>query len=430
MRVLVISDKLYQGGAEKVCRLTIIYLKKYFNPNIKQYLASAEEPRDDVKPYIEDYVVLEDSKIAKFNFIKYAYNLKNYKILLNFLRKSNPDVIHIHNFYASVSPSLLKAIKDYKMEAGKKIKVVQTLHDFSLLCPNSSFYDYNHKRVCTECINHKHMYPIILNRCYHGSFAVSSMKFVRTSIAINLLNHVELIDELISPSRFLCEFVKLKYPHKECHILRNPLDEDMDSQLSLEEITSIKENNIVYFGRLSYEKGVELLIEAFNRYSLINPNVKLYIIGSGPLEDKLKKLAVKNKAILFTGSLNSLEISNILKTSKVCVFPSVGFENSPLVIIEALLNYCIPIIPKHGGFEEMSRLYGCDFFIEKINDSNKENTINELVNLMDYYMKNYFSYIKKLDECKKKALEEHDNRKYVSRLASVYKGNHEAPIVS
>lgn len=381
MKVLIINDKFVGGGAERVFVDTIKSLKRKASGKIEIYAATTDDPPAFIKDNIKEHLKLKDSKKNPFSYI---FNFSNFSKLKKWLYEKKFEVIHLHNFYGSINPSILLAIKTYKKH--NDCKVIQTLHDYSILCPNSSFFNYHQNHICEVCINKKIKYPIIINRCYYGSLTISVLKFIRTFVALNVLKHIDLVDFFVIPSYFLFDkALEGNLPRSKLVIIRNPISDEIKSESS-----KTKELIVLFVGRLNYEKGVDLLIKAFisiiQKYKQFS-DWKLYIIGSGPEEVKLKSIVPFGfYNIIFLGELSHAEVGNIMSKAKILVLPSRWYENSPLVIPEAIHNGLKVLVTNHGGMKEFAELFPTSVFTFDFHNEESKfiyNLEKKLISLMD-----------------------------------------------
>ncbi len=349
LKILFINDLLYGGGAETIFRNTIVALNKFARDKFEIYSVSTDKINE--RKINWNHFFLDNSKQGILKPIKYVFNFKNYIKLKKIIYDIKPDIIHIHNFYGHLSPSILLSLKNYKSK-NKDIKIIQTLHDYSIVCPNSSLYNYSKENVCELCVGHSIKMNIIWENCY-GSLLYSTLKFFRSQLALSVLKHVDVIDKFIVPSLFLIkilqkEGIKLD---KICHI-RNPVLE------SIPEIDySLKENIIIFVGRLSREKSIDTLIKAFIESDI--PDWKLVIVGEGnPMEkSRLESMCNRNNNISFTGWLGRKDIEELMKKAKILVLPSSLYENQPTVVIEAIAYRVLPIVRNIGGMKELAEYF-------------------------------------------------------------------------
>lgn len=111
--------------------------------------------------------------------------------------------------------------------------------------------------------------------------------------------------------------------------------------------------DILFVGSLSRHKGPDILIRAFKE--LENDNLKLHILGKGPDEDELRKLAEDDNRIIFHGFLSGDELMDMYQRANMTVLPSIWYDNSPMVIYESLMNSTPVIASRIGGIPELVR---------------------------------------------------------------------------
>ncbi len=341
MKILHINNYVSGGGAETVFSLSVNATN---NENLTGFVPktnSAQTGRIAFHSWEKDNLF--------FGIINYIFSIKNYLLLNNFLDKNKVDIIHIHGFLSALSPSILFAIKRNKTLTN--VKIVETLHDFHLNCPNSSLYNFSNKLVCNKCIGLKFKYHIFFDKCDRRGRFHSMIKGLRSFVSNNILHHKMLIDEFIAPSKFLFnKLVEENIDANRIHIIRNP------GKLIQKQIVSRKENIICYFGRFSREKNLTFLIESFNRWKkLTNNNFGLLLIGEGEEGNILKSYARNSEfagSILFKDFLPQDTLFKEIANAKYFCLTSSCYENSPMAIIEALSLKIIPIVPNLGGMAE------------------------------------------------------------------------------
>lgn len=370
MIVLHINSFDRKGGAETVFKLTVDNLKECDN-----YTGFVQLDIDSYKPDIP-FTSWENYNRIKgvFNYIYSAYNNR---LLSDFLTKNEVDIIHLHGFFASISPSILRAIKQYKKK--KNVKIIQTLHDFHLVCPNSSLYNYSKDNICEKCVGKKYKLNILWNNCDRRGWAFSIIKGIRSFIANNILKHKTVVDLFISPSSFLRDVViRDGIDQSKVLLLRNPI---IPLQESIE--NTRKENIICYFGRFSKEKNLGFLINVFDEWKKESGNdFKLLLIGDGEEKDKLTSLRANSlnlNDIIIKDFLPYDQLIDEIKTAKYFSMSSTWYENAPMSIIEAAMLGIIPIVPDFGGMAESVRCVVGTGFTFKSEDVNSWiETINHL----------------------------------------------------
>lgn len=249
---------------------------------------------------------------------KLFHNSKAYQQLLDEVSVFKPDVIHVHNIFYNASPSVLKAAK----KAG--IPLVMTIHNYRLLCTGALFL--RDGKACTKCKDLLIPYHGIRYKCFQDSLSKSLVLSTFLGWQKILGTWDKYIDRFVVLTPFIRElFISSKLQIREDRIVVKPNSTDDVASAD----TGPKREGFVFVGRLSEEKGVKTMIEAFNQI----PDINLAVIGSGELESQLKSSAKKN--ITFYGKQNKEFIVKALKRSKALIFPSIWYEGLPNTVIEA-----------------------------------------------------------------------------------------------
>ncbi len=238
--------------------------------------------------------------------------------LLEFLRRHRPEVAHLHNTFPLVSPSAYWACR----ETGTP--VVQTLHNYRLLCASALLYHDGH--TCEDCLGTRLLWPGLLHGCYRSSraetAAVTSMllfhrllgtwrKAVDLYVALSDFSRTRFIQGGIPADRIA---VKPNFVHPD------PGARDGDGDYAL------------FVGRLSQEKGIRVLLDAWSETS----GVPLVIVGDGPMRDRVEGFACQGDgAVRYRGALPRPRVFEAMKRARFLVFPSTCYENFPMAIIEA-----------------------------------------------------------------------------------------------
>lgn len=285
----------------------------------------------------KEYSLLEKLKLAK-NFI---YNNEAAQKFECFIKEFNPDIIHCHGIAHQITFSILPVAKKYN------IPVVQTLHDYQPACPCYTLLKAG-KTVCYEenCASSFYI-NCILNKCVKSSLSASVLSAVEMLFNYKINNFSRYVDKYICPSNFLKEIVSSK-------------GFDAEKFVHIPNFVNVIENYqpefsnngyFLYFGRLSYEKGLFTLLKAFMEI----PEAKLKILGSGPLEADLLKFKEDNNInnVEFLGFQYGEALSNWVKNSIAVILPAEWHENAPMSIIEAFAWGKPVIASKLGGSPEM-----------------------------------------------------------------------------
>ncbi len=403
LKVLHINSFDKKGGAE-----TVFQISKNF-PGIDNYSGYVETSRISKKPDISFHSWESYNKFI--GILNYIFSLKNYNALRSFLKTTDVDVIHLHGFFSSISPSILLAIKKAKQK--KKIKVVQTLHDFHLICPNASLYNYNKNVICEKCIGNGIKLSILFENCDRRGWAFSIIKGLRSFVANNILHHKNIIDTFICPSEFLkSKLIEDGIGESRITVIRNPISFTNDF------VIPPKKNIICYFGRFSKEKNLEFLINTFNSWKLKFPNdFKLFLIGEGEEESTLKSLAsecsTKND-IYFISFLPYDKLVTAIQDVKYLAMTSMCYENAPMSVIEGMSLNIIPIVPSIGGMKESVET------LLQFGKTYLPNNIDSWIDSICYLEENYNEQIKKLVKSKINILEEAGIESYFRKVFKIY----------
>ncbi len=251
------------------------------------------------------------------------------------LDRFEPDVMHVHNIYHQLSPSILRAARV------RDVPVVMTVHDFKLVCPVYELFDG--AGPCEECLGGNFSHAV-RKRCQGGSLPASTAVAVETALHRWTRSYGS-IATFITPSRYLKTKLESAgvFPDRLRHI---PNFVDVDTFVPQEGAGE----GIVYIGRLSATKGVDRLIDAVGEMG----EIALDIIGDGPERDDLERRA-RNRGVdaTFRGPLPKSDVAAAMARSRVVVVPSVWPENLPLVVIEALASGVPAVVTSLGGAGEM-----------------------------------------------------------------------------
>ncbi len=402
MRLLHLNSYDYRGGSETVFNLS------RFNPNVKSNLSGyiKIDKKNNKLSDIGFKTWETDNKI--FGPINYIFSIHNFRVLKNFLRETEINIVHLHNIFSALSPSVLAALKSLKEL--KNFKVIQTVHDYHMICPNANLFNYSKNMLCENCIGKKLKFDILFENCDRRGWTFSIIKGLRNIVSNNIIRYEEVIDLFISPSEFLkSKLIKDGVKKEKILVVRNPIvTENFNNAAD-------KKNIICYFGRFSPEKNVGFLIDAFIKWQQLKENdFILKLIGEGEEEDLLKYKAINSKyrdKIIFKPFIPSEELKSEIRNAKYFSMSSKWFENSPMVIVEAVANGMIPIVPDLGGMKEIiydvvkvGKVYKADSisaWIDTIyqleqNYQKEVLLLNESLNLINKY--NLENYLVKLNE--------------------------------
>ena len=252
------------------------------------------------------------------------FSIKTYREVKKIIRQEEIDIVHVHNTLTVVSPAVFYAA--FKC----KIPVVQTLHNFRMLCPNGLFYRDNH--ICEDCVEGG-LQCSIKHKCYRDSRVqslVSAMvlrihRFLGTYRKINFICLTEFNKE-----KLLLLNQKKKYVD-ENKIFVKP-NFIFPPQFS-DEGKIEKKKQYLFAGRLEAVKGIRLLLENWSA----DYDAKLLICGSGPDEEWCKEYIKEHQLnnVEMVGRVPHNQLLEMMRESKAVVFPSLWYEAFPMTLLES-----------------------------------------------------------------------------------------------
>jgi len=265
------------------------------------------------------------------------YDRNSYRVVKNEIEVFRPDVVHVHNFFYAASPSIFYAAKKMNVPA------VLTLHNYRLICANALLL--RHGQVCELCVNNLLPLAGIRYRCYHNSMAESA--FVTFVTSTHKL--IRTWDKNISRLIVLTQFAQSRFVGSSIRVDEQKLfiKPNFIPDPGLGETN--REDFFLFVGRLSYEKGIDVLANAFAGL----PTQKLVIIGDAADSQAEMARFLDNSNITLKGRLNKEGVLAYMKRCKALIFPSTWYEGLPFVIIEAFATGTPVIASRLGSMAEL-----------------------------------------------------------------------------
>lgn len=343
MKILEVNNFQYvRGGSDVMYLNTSKLLREAGHDVIEFSQESSTNEQSDFSKYFPKYLNFAEAGITEkmrlmSNFFFSSQASKNLKKLI---RDHKPDIAHLHIFYGGLTSSILPVLKD------NNIPIVVTLHEYKLLCPVYTLLD-NKGLVCEKCCNGNSMHAIT-NKCSKGSLPNSIIIAAETLYRDFFFNPKNYFDRIICVSQF----------SKKIHVTHRPeltskLEHIYNFSNDLEnEPYHYKEGKyLLYFGRLSREKGIATLLKAFIKTS----GLTLKIVGSGPLKEEIEEFIMTNptSSIQLIGFKKGNELYEIIKNASFVIVPSEWYENNPMTIIESYFLGKPVIGADIGGISEI-----------------------------------------------------------------------------
>lgn len=278
-----------------------------------------KEIRDDVI-YGEPANYLKGSILSRVtNLPDLIYNKRNKDIFKKLLREFKPDMVHCFSLYIVLSPSLLDACRE------EGVPVVMSCNDYKHICTNYRLY--HHGKICMDCKGGKLWKPLVNNCCKH-SFAFSVASTIESYVHEWMDIYRKNIDAFLFESQFMMNATREFWGNKKYELLF--LGKPFHAPTYTAHPDA--EDYALFMGRLSDEKGIDILLKA----AQLAPDVKIKIVGKGPYEEELKKLAAELQLsnVTFAGSMWGDAAKDQIRKSRFVILPSVWHENFSYVITE------------------------------------------------------------------------------------------------
>ena len=325
MKVLVIHNSYQQPGGEDVVFAQECQLLQRYGHQVVTYERSNRE--------------LE--RMSSFERLVAAKNMVSAKgsrqDIRDLLRAERPDVVHVHNTFMMVSPSVYEVCQEMH------VPVIQTLHNFRLLCPAWSLFRDGH--VCEECPT-SGLWRSVWHGCYHNSRATTAGVALMLQVhrLANTWNNS--VDSYVALSEFARQkFIDGGLPSNKLRVKPNfvfpdPGERDRPGDYA------------IFVGRLSPEKGVARLLAA---WKMLRSSIPLVIVGDGPLRVSLEAESRKQNlsTVKFTGRLTGPETRNAIKQAAFLIAPSLWYEGFPMIICEAFACGTPVLCSRLGALQEI-----------------------------------------------------------------------------
>ena len=330
MKLLIVHNSYQQPGGEDVAFAQECQLLESHGHTVLTYQRSNHE--------IEAMTGFE--RLALTKNIVWGENSR--RQIRGLLRAERPDLVHVHNTFMMVSPSVYQACQEMR------VPVVQTLHNFRLLCPAFSLFRDGH--VCEECPTNG-LWRSVWHGCYRNSRAMTANVALMLQVHRVSQTWNNSVDTYVALSEFARQkFVDGGLPSgklcvKPNFVCPDPGERDRPGDYA------------IFVGRLSPEKGVTTLLAAWERLRL---SIPLVIVGDGPLRPSLEDRCRKGNlsTVKFTGRLTMDETRNAIRQAAFLVAPSLWYEGFPMIICEAFACGTPVLCSRLGTLQEIVTDHG------------------------------------------------------------------------
>lgn len=307
--------------------------------------------------YTEDMDFHNSSAIKKLKLsLKTIYSREAREKIRMVLDSFKPDVVHLNNFNYQLTPSIILEIRKWEKDNRSKVKIIYTAHDYQLVCPNHMLY--NNDSICEKCIGGSFI-NCTKGKCVHSSLLKS---FIGTAEAAywNKIKVYEQLDTVICCSEFMKSVLDTNPIFSSKTVVMHNFVEHTEVQ------ETEKEDYVLYFGRLSHEKGIYTLLDC--------TDTKFVVAGTGPLEDYVKS----DENIEYVGFKTGDELASLISKAKATVYPSIWYENCPFSVMESIM-YGTPVVAsKIGGIPELIDNGKTGILVEPRNGEQLEEAIKQI----------------------------------------------------
>ena len=268
--------------------------------------------------------------------LRTIWSKEAYQTVKQKLRASKYDLIHVQNFFPLISPSIYYAAKS------EGVPVVQTLRNYRLLCPNALFF--RHGQVCEDCLGKNIPYPGVVHSCYRENRAATIATATMLTTHRAMGTWTKMVDKYIALTNFARKkLIEGGIPEEQIVVKPNFVHPDPQEG-------SGSGGYALYVGRLSTEKGLDTLLEAWGK---LNQPIPLKIVGDGPLADLVEEATEKFPKIQWLGRRPMQEVHQLMGEAMFLVFPSKWYETFGRVAVEAFAKGTPVIAAKIGAIAEL-----------------------------------------------------------------------------
>ena len=321
MRILGVHNRYQIRGGEEECYEAEVDLLRQHGHHVDLY----EETNDSIA---------QSSKLTLA--AQTVWSQKTYQTIRRRLAQNHYDIVHVQNFFPIISPSIYYAAKS------EGVPVVQTLHNYRLICPNGLFFRQG--KICESCIDKPIPYPGVVHRCYRENRIASAGVAAMLSVHRTMHTWQHQVDCYITLTEFARQkFIEGGLPANKIVVKPNFVAPEPN-------VGKGKGGYALYVGRLSVEKGLDTLLDAWKQ--LKNP-FPLKIVGDGPLSTLVTEATQQQPHIKWLGRRPMTEVHQLMGEAQFLIFPSKWYETFGRVAIEAFATGTPVIASNIGAIAEL-----------------------------------------------------------------------------
>lgn len=328
------------GGAK--ARVLIVH-NRYQQPGGEDAVVAAEAALLAERGHAVEQLIFDNDEIAArrapLDSVALAgatvWSRQGHAAVRDAIRRFGADVVHFHNTFPLISPA------GYYAARAAGVPVVQTLHNYRLLCPASTFYRGGH--ICEDCLGKAVPLPGLVHACYRGSRTATGATVAMLTAHRALRTWTRLVDRYIVTGPFVRQkfiqggLLAAKIAIKPNFVPDAPAGDG-------------RGNYALFVGRLAPEKGIRTLLGAWER---LGGTVPLKIAGDGPLAANVSDAAGRTPGIEWLGQLAPAATAAAMRDAALLIFPSEWYEGQPRTILESFAAATPVIAPDLGAMGEM-----------------------------------------------------------------------------
>jgi glycosyltransferase involved in cell wall biosynthesis len=333
LKIISVHNRYVQPGGEDQVFESEARLLKEYGHEVKQ---------------VEEQTTYPDGIVKKLGVAAdCVWSRQWYRKFRRMLQNERPDVVHVHNFFPLISPSIYYACRR------EGVAVVQTLHNYRLLCSNAEFY--REGKVCEECLRHG-MFRGVRYGCYQGSKLGSAALSLMVGVHRSLHTWSGMVNCYVA----LTEFARQKMiegglPASRVRVKPNFVLPDPGSKWArVKDAVAQREygDYALFVGRLVQAKGVLSLLKAWEK---MPAHISLRIAGDGPLREQVEAILKDgmHSSVTYLGRLSRADTLSAMKSARFLVFPSEWYEGFPVTIAEAFACGIPVICSRLGSMQEI-----------------------------------------------------------------------------
>jgi glycosyltransferase involved in cell wall biosynthesis len=274
--------------------------------------------------------------------LKVVRNGETRRDLTATIHRYRPDVVHVHNTFPVLSPSVLQACHE------ARVPTVATIHNFRLLCASTTSL-FREGKACHDCLDRLLPLPALAHRCYRGSYAAT------LPLAAGIVVNRRTWRTLVSAFVFVSESQRRLFTSLQLPPARTFVKANLVPPIPTPTVVGKRRNMVAYVGRLDDAKGIPLLMKAWEQFrpEPTGDGLRLVIAGDGPLADVVRAWAGGRTDVDAVGLLSASDCGALLSTARAALIPSQCEETFGLVAVEAMSAGVAPVAAEVGAFPQL-----------------------------------------------------------------------------